>query len=177
MRLFPYRLLGAALLDASMYEGLEADRTVLAQAAATVVLSSLATGIGATGWSEGGVPTLIAVSAIALVTWIAWAVLILQIGGRLMPESETRVDLGELLRTTGFAAAPGLLQVFELIRPMALPVFVVTTAWMFVAMVIAVRHALDYRSSWRAVAVCALGAGLWLALAFGVSLLYPQPAS
>jgi hypothetical protein len=177
MRLFTYRLLGAAMLDASMYEGIEADRAVLAQAAATVVLSSLACGIGATMWLEGGPVLLVAVSIIAVATWIAWAILILQIGSRILPGPETHVDLGELLRTTGFATAPLLLQVFEVIRPIALPVFAATTIWMFVAMVIAVRHALDYQSSWKAVAVCALAAGLWVGFMFGVSLLYPQPAS
>jgi hypothetical protein len=32
--------------------------------------------------------------------------------GRILPSAETRVDVGELLRTLGFAATPGLIQVF-----------------------------------------------------------------
>ena len=45
----------------------------------------------------------------------AWALLTLQIGSRLLPDSRTRVDMGELLRTTGFAATPGLLRVFGIL--------------------------------------------------------------
>lgn len=50
MNLFVYRLMGAALLDRSIYEGIEADRTALGQACVAVLLSSLAAGIGAAGW-------------------------------------------------------------------------------------------------------------------------------
>jgi hypothetical protein len=177
VRLFTYRLIGAALLDASMYEGIEADRAVLGQAVATAVLSSLACGIGAAAWAQGGPALLVAVTLIALATWLAWAILILHVGSRILPGPETRADLGELLRTTGFAGAPMLLQVFEVIRPIAVPVFVITMVWMFVAMVIAVRHALDYPRVSRAVAVCGLALGLWLAFIYGMSLLYPQPGS
>ena len=38
-------------------------------------------------------------------------------------------------------------------------VFMAAGVWMLVAMVIAVRQALDYTSTWRAVAVCLVG---WL---------------
>ena len=38
MSLFLYRLIGAAMLDAGMYEGIEADRHVTIQAMATVLL-------------------------------------------------------------------------------------------------------------------------------------------
>ena len=49
------RLMGAAMLDAGIYEEVEADRTATAQALAVVVFSSLAAGIGAKGM-EGGPP-------------------------------------------------------------------------------------------------------------------------
>ena len=90
--------------------------------------------------------TFVLTSSVALVTWVAWAMLAFQIGTRLLPGPETSATLGQLLRTTGFAAAPGLLQVFALLPAMAVPVFSVTTAWMFAAMVVGVRHTLDYRS-------------------------------
>jgi hypothetical protein len=38
-------------------------------------------------------------------------------------------------------------------------VFGVAAVWMLIAMVIAVRQALDYESTWRAIGVCAIG---WL---------------
>ena len=110
-------------------------------------------------------------SAVALVAWAAWALLVFEIGGRLLPEPDTHVDVGELLRTIGFSSAPGLLRVFGIVPDLALPVFVLTTVWMLVAMVVAVRQALDYKSTTRAVGVCTIGLALALLIAFGFSLL------
>ena len=98
-----------------------------------------------------------------------------EIGGRLLPEPETSVDVGELLRTIGFASAPGLLRVFGVVPELTVPVFALATIWMLVAMIVAVRQALDYRSTARAIAVCTLG----LALALGIVIvigLFVSPA-
>lgn len=165
MALYFYRLMTAATLDAGGYENVEADPRLTSQAAVTVLLASLAAGIGAGGIYGLHPLTFAATSALALVTWIAWAMLAFQIGTRVLPGPDTDATLGQLLRTTGFAAAPGLLQVFALLPGMAVPVFSVTTAWMFAAMVVAVRHALDYRSTRQALAVCALAAGLCVVVA------------
>lgn len=177
MGLFFYRLMGAAMLDASMYEGIEADRSVTGQAAAAVLLSSLAAGIGAGGWYGGGLRIFAMFSVIALVTWLAWAVLMFQIGTRILPEPQTKATLGELLRTTGFAASPGLLQIFAIFPAMTIPVFVGTTVWMFAAMVIGVRHALDYQNTGRALAVCGIAASLSLVLAMIAGVLFAPTVS
>jgi len=175
MTTFPHRLMGASVLDVATYEEVEADRTATAQAFVVVLASSLAGGIGATGFVREGTPIVAGVffwSAVTLIAWATWALLVFEIGGRLLPEPETRVDVGELLRTIGFSAAPGILRVFGVVPDLALPVFVLTTVWMLVAMVVAVRQALDYRSTWRAIGVCTLGLAfaLILAVAFGVFL-------
>src|SRR5688500_17090864 len=104
MNLFGYRLMGAALLDRAMYEGIEADRRATGQAFLTVLLSSLAAGIGASGWRGPHLTNVVIVAAVALAVWVAWATLILQVGGRLMPARDTRTSLSELMRTIGFAA-------------------------------------------------------------------------
>jgi hypothetical protein len=49
------------------------------------------------------------------------------------------VDLGQLVRTTGFAAAPGTLQILAVVPAIATPVFVVTWIWMWAAMVLTRR--------------------------------------
>ncbi len=177
MGLYLYRVMGAAMLDGSMYEGIEADRHATGQATLTVVFASLAAGIGAGGLYGMRGSTFVTFTVIALMTWVAWAVLMFNIGTRLLPEPQTDVTLGELLRTTGFAAAPGLLQVFALLPRMAVPVFVATIVWMIAAMVIGVRHALDYRSTWRALAVCGVAASLALALAFTMGVLFGPTVS
>jgi hypothetical protein len=172
MGLFAYRLLGAATMDAGMYEGIEADRQTTMQALSAVVLASLAAGIGAGDWLGTRVATLAAVSALGIITWSAWAMLVFQLGTRVMPDADTRADWGQLLRTTGFAAAPGLLLVFGLIPHGRTMVFAIVGGWMFAAMVFGVKHALDYRTGGRALAVCVLAAALSLGLAFGVSSLF-----
>lgn len=174
MTTFPHRLMGASVLDVETYEEVEADRSATVQAFVVVLASSLASGVGASGFIRDGhqiAQGIFVWSAISLVAWVAWALLVFEIGGRLLPEAETRVDVGELMRTIGFASAPGLLRVFGVIPEMALPVFILTTVWMLVAMVVAVRQALDYKSTARAVGVCALGLTLALAIALGFGLL------
>lgn len=177
MTLFFYRMMGAAMLDASMYEGIEADRSLTLQAAAAVLLASLAAGFGAGGWYGGGLRIFAVVSAIALVTWLAWAVMMFHIGTRMLPAPQTKATLGELLRTTGFASSPGLLQIFAVFPAMTILVFVATWVWMFAAMVIGVRHALDYESTGRALAVCGIAASLVLVLALVAGVLFGPTAS
>jgi hypothetical protein len=178
MTSFPYRLFGAAAFDVEIYEEVEADRGATAQAAAVVLASSVAAGIGAYGLTGRGAPLVAAVfvwsaiawSAIALVGWAAWALLVYEIGGRLMPTSKTRVDVTELLRTIGFSTAPGFLCILGIMPEVARPVFVLAILWMLATMVVAVRQALDYESTSRAIAVCAIGwvlSGL-LVLAMGL---------
>ena len=153
---FVQRLIGAAACDVAIYEDVEADRGATTQAFAVVILSSIAGGIGYSGLTGG--PVDIAVSSIvALISWAAWALLTYVVGVHLLPEPQTRADVGELMRTIGFSSTPGMLRVLGLMTPVALPVLVATQIWMLVAMVVAVRQALDYRSTARAVAVCLVG--------------------
>jgi len=175
MTTFPHRLMGASVLDVATYEEVEADRSATAQAFVVVLASSLAGGIGSAGFTRTGAPLVEGVffwSAVSLIAWAAWALLVFEIGGRLLPEPDTSVDVGELLRTIGFSSAPGLLRVFGVLPDLAWPVFALTTVWMLVAMVVAVRQALDYRSTMRAFTVCVLGLvfALVLAVACGIFL-------
>ena len=171
------RLIGAAALDAAIYEEVEGDSAALPQAFAIVVASSLAAGIGAGGFATVTVSGVLTYSAIALVSWAAWALITFEIGARLMPEPQTRVDVGQLLRTIGFASTPGLLRVLGIMPAVSMPVFAVTTVWMLLAMVVAVRQALDYRSTGAAVAVCALGWILSIAIAVVLGVLFGPTVS
>jgi hypothetical protein len=171
------RLIGAAALDTAIYEEVEADPTATLQAFGVVVLSSVAGGIGATGLGEVTIGGIVFFSGVALVAWAAWALVTFEIGSRLMPDPQTRVDVGQLLRTIGFAATPGLLRVLGIMPAVAVPVFAVTSVWMLLAMIVAVRQALDYRSTARAVAVCVLGWALALAIAIVLGLAFGPTVS
>jgi hypothetical protein len=160
--------MGAAMLDVATYEEVEADRSATPQALAIVVFSSLAAGIGARN-ASGGPATLeffATATVLALLTWGAFALIAFEIGGRILPTADTRVDVGELLRTLGFAATPGLLQIFGIVPGATVPVFTVAILWTLAASVVAVRQALDYKSTSRALAVCGLG----LLLSFAIAL-------
>src|SRR5262245_53306021 len=100
---FAQRLIGALAFDSAIYEEVEADRTATGQALAVVLLSSLAAGIGSRGIGGTTVPAMLFISATALVAWAAWALVVFEIGGRLLPEPQTRGDVGALLRTTRLA--------------------------------------------------------------------------
>jgi hypothetical protein len=172
MALYLYRLMGAATLDASMYEGIEADKGTNAQAALTVLLASLAAGVGCGGWYGVRPFTLVVVTVLACIAWVAWAVLIFHVGTRILPDAQTRVTLGELLRTTGFAAGPGLLLSVAIVPGLAPLAIAVAGVWMLATMVVAVQHALDYDTLSRAVGVCLVAASVVAMLAVVLGLLW-----
>ena len=175
MRTFSQRVLGAALLNAEVYEEVEADSRATSQAIVVVLLAGVAGGIGLAGF--GAVRNLVAGVIVALVGWVAWAALTYLIGTRLLPQSQTQADVGQLLRTIAFAAAPGVLRALGVIPLLGFPIYVIVSLWMLVAMIVAVRQALDYTSTGRAVAVCAVGWALSLALATIIGILFPSSVS
>ncbi len=157
MASFTERMIGAAKLDVDTYEEVEADTTATGQAMGVVVLSSIASGIGAVGYGAMGV---VGGTIAALIAWFLWAFITYIVGTKLLPEPQTRSDMGELLRTTGFSASPGILRVLGGVPLLGGLISFAVAIWMLVAFVVAVRQALDYRSTGRAVAVCLIG---WLA--------------
>ena len=155
MNPFVDRMIRAAKLDVRLYEEVEADKSALIQSMMVVVLSSVAAGIGVAG--KGGIAGLLAGSISALIFWLIWSYLTFIIGAKILPTQETRADYGELLRTIGFSSSPGLIRILGIIPGLTWIVSTVASIWMFIAMVIAVRQALDYTSTLRAVGVCIIG--------------------
>ena len=152
--IFINRIIRACKLDVSLYEEVEADKTATFQAALVVVLSSLAAGVGALSL---GASNFLMAPILSLVSWYIWAYLIYFIGAKLFPEQNTKADHGQLLRTIGFSSAPGLIRIFGFTPDLMSITFIGAGIWMLVAMVIAVRQALDYESTWRAIGVVVIG--------------------
>ena len=149
------RMLRAARLDAQLYEEVEADQAAMGQAMGVVILSGVAAGIG--NFANGGLVGTVTGTIAALAGWYIWAFLTYFIGTRLLPEPQTSADHGELLRTIGFSSAPGLIRVLGIIPGLTALVFSVAGIWMLVAMVIAVRQALDYKNPWPVSAFFVVG--------------------
>jgi hypothetical protein len=155
MASFTDRMIRAAKLDVTLYEEVEADKGAMGQAMGVVILSSVAAGIGTIG--TAGIKGLVFGTIVALLGWFIWAFLTYYIGTRLLPEPQTKADYGELLRTIGFSSSPGVLRVLGIIPMLGAILNFIIGIWMLVAMIIAVRQALDYKSTWRAVGVCLIG--------------------
>ena len=149
------RIIRAAKLDINLYEEVEADKGAMGQAMGVVVLSSIAAGIGSIGTI--GVKGIIIGAITALIAWYVWAYMTYFIGAKILPEPQTKADHGELLRTIGFSSSPGLIRVLAIIPGVSGIIFAIASIWMLIAMVIAVRQALDYQSTLRAVGVCIIG--------------------
>jgi hypothetical protein len=107
----------------------------------------------------------------ALIAWFLWAFLAFLIGTKLLPEPQTRSDVGELLRTTGFSTAPGMLRILNMVPFLGGIINFAISVWLLITMVIAVRQALDYRSTGRAIIVCLIGWFLYLIIFGGLSLM------
>jgi hypothetical protein len=149
-------MIGAGRLNVETYEHVEADPRSTAGSVVTVVLSTLAAGIG------GGLTGAREFTGLLLLTafsWLVWVGLTYFIGTRLLPGPSTRATFGQVLRTTGFSASPGILRVFGVIPVVGWPIFMASTAWMLATFVVAIRQALDFESTWRALFVSLLG---WL---------------
>ncbi|HET9131852.1 MAG TPA: YIP1 family protein [Terriglobia bacterium] len=160
------RMVGAARLSRATYEEVEADTSANGQAVGIVVLYSLAAAIGA---NAADPRSLIGILVVALLSWVIWVLLTLFIGTRLLPESTTRSDFGEILRTTGFSTSVGILLVFGRLPVIGGVIVAIVGIWMLVTFVVAIRQALDYSSTARALAVCVLGWVIHWVVFFGFS--------
>ena len=163
---FVDRMIRAAKLDIRLYEEVEADTGAMNQAMGVVVLSSFAGGISF--MQEAGLTGLLIGTGGSLLGWYVWAFLTYIIGAKLLPEPQTQTNYGELLRTIGFSSAPGTIRVFAIIPGLTGIVNLLAGVWMLAAMVIAVRQALDYHSTYRAIGVCVIG---WIVQAVMVALI------
>lgn len=143
------RMLGAATLNIDTYEEVEADDTATVQAGTVVAMVAVASAIGAIG--SGG--SIIFAPIAAIVGWLAWAGVTYIIGDKLLGGTAT---WGELLRTLGFAQAPGVLYILGIIPILGAFVGFGVWIWMLVAAIIAIRQALDF-STGKAVLTAVLG--------------------
>ncbi|MBN1423530.1 hypothetical protein JXA88_03135 [Candidatus Fermentibacteria bacterium] len=162
MNEFVSRMWRAAKLDPVLYEEVEADKTLMSQALGVVLLAGLAAGIS--GMGRAGLGGLISGTLWGILAWLVGSLVMYYVGTRWFADEETKADFGELLRTLGFAASPGVFRILGVIPSLRWIVFWVTSLWMIATTVIAVRQALDYSTTSRAVIVCLVGFVIQIAL-------------
>jgi hypothetical protein len=174
---FGKRMLRAAWLHADTYEEVEADKSSIGQATLVVFTACAAIAIARYVQSSGaGVPGSPLVLQVVLsvleplVLWIGGSALAFMVGATFFRGPETETDFMEILRTTGFAFTPAILRIFAIIPPptLGLGIDLVARAWVFVAVVVAIRQALDFTTP-RAVATFGIAALLLWLLLWGLS--------
>jgi len=151
------RVTGVLALRPSVFEEIEADKTANVQAFAVVVLASIAAGLG--GGLSGGAIGMARETIGAVVGWVMWAGVTYVLGARLMPERDTHTDMGELLRVIGYSYAPSFFALFAGLPLVGYGIRMAVDFWLLATTVLAVRQALDYKSTLRAFAVVLIG---WL---------------
>lgn len=148
-------MIRALFLDINLYEEVEADKSAISQAVLVVIISSIAAGVGT--YHVGGVPGVLWGTVISLTGWVVMSLLIYVIGTKFFPESETRTDVLELMRTLGFASTPGILRFLILVPFIGPVILLISWIWMLVTMIVAVRQSLDFKNTWNAIWVCVVG--------------------
>lgn len=170
------RMIRAARLDVSLYEEVEKDVKATDQAILVVIIASICAGIGMAiaGQMSGGLGGLVfglAVGAItALIGWFIWSFITYFIGTRVFKGPKTEATYGELLRCIGFSSSPGVIRILSFIPILGGIIFFVASIWSLVAMVVAVRQALDF-STGRAIATCLVGFIVLVVISAAVAML------
>ncbi|MEE9134052.1 MAG: YIP1 family protein [Gemmatimonadota bacterium] len=147
---FAKRLIGAAMLKVPIYEEVEHDQSATVQAAGVVGLVAIAAAIGGL---EFGALGLVAGILAAYIGWALWSGTCYVVGVQLF---EGTADWGELLRTIGFAQAPGILLLLGILPGAGFPLYLAVLVWMIGTVLVAIRQALDF-STGRALATALAG--------------------
>jgi hypothetical protein len=137
MASFAERMIGAAMLNPATYEEVEHDSNATAQAMLVVVMAAIA---GAVGASRRGDAAVVIAVLQAVGWWVLWAMVTYAIGTGVFKGTAT---WGELLRTIGFAQTPAILNGLGFIPLLGGLVRFATGIWVLLAVVLAIRQALD----------------------------------
>jgi hypothetical protein len=167
------RMIRAAMLDPRLYEEVEHDQSATSQAMQVVLIVALASGIGGALWKLLTLNPIDAVSGlvggilVAVLGWLAWALVTYIIGAKVFGGTAT---YGEMLRTLGFAQSPNVLLVFMGVLG-AIPLIggllrLALLIWVLLAGLIAIRQALDV-STGKAVLTAIIG---WIVMAIIVGI-------
>jgi hypothetical protein len=162
------RMRGAATFHVPTYEAVEHDTTATGQAAVVVALAAVASAVG--NAFRGG-PGLVAALVGYLLGWAIWSGITYLVGTRLFRGTAT---WGELLRTLGFAQAPGVLLVLAIVPVLGALVKGVVSLWLLATGIVAIRQALDVGTG-KAVLTALIGWVGWLAASWIVSGLVGVP--
>src|SRR5262252_2094590 len=155
------RMIGAMQADVKTLSEIEADPNAFTQAIIVIVIAGVASLIGNIFRHGIGLGIVSLISS--LLMYFLFALFVFLIGTKVMPEPSTKSDFNETFRTVGFAASPGVFSVLAIIPFLGPLISFVIWIWSLVIGVIAVREALDYSNTGRAIIVCLVaGIACWI---------------
>jgi len=150
------RMVGAMKGDVKTFQEIEADTNAMGQAITVIVIAGVAALIG--NLFRAGVIYGVMNLVITLLATALWALVVVLVGTKLMPEPTTKADFSEAFRVIGFTAAPGVFNVLAIVPVLGRVISFAIAIWTLVIAVIAVREVLDYSNTGRAIIVCLIAA-------------------
>jgi hypothetical protein len=163
------RMIRAAMLDVDFYEEVEADTSLTQEALMVIILVSIATGIGTFlggiigGSIVGAIVGLIVVVIIGIINYYIWAYVTYFVGTNLF---QGTADVGEMLRTLGYASSPRVLGILGFIPCVGWLIALASGIWALVAAIVAVRQALDFDDTVKAIITVVIGWVIILVIQF-----------
>ena len=154
------RMIRAATLDVDFYEEVEADTGLTQEALMVVILVSIAGGISAFlggiigGSIIGAFVGLVVLVIIGIINYYIWAYVTYFVGTNLF---QGTADVGEMLRTLGYASSPRVLGILGFIPCVGWLIALAGAIWALVAAIVAVRQALDFDDTIHAIITVIIG--------------------
>lgn len=144
-------MIRAARLDKTFYEEVEQDTGRNTQALTVVIIAAIAAFIGNLGFGlinslgfGAAIGSAVFGLVMAIVGYYIWSYVSYYVGTRLFGGT---AEVGELQRTIGFAYAPQVLAIFNIIPCLGGLIALVGAIWALVASIFAVRQALNFDTS------------------------------
>lgn len=133
------RMIGVAKLDLPTYAAIKSDPDALAQAALVVFLSALATNAWVVVFAARGAVNALGGIALAFIAWALFAVIAWWLGRMWLAPRGAQPGLGQMLRLTGFATVPNLLNVLGFVPLLGWLILMIAAIWGLAAAYTAVR--------------------------------------
>lgn len=164
------RIRGILSLNPATFQDVEEDMDATGQAALTVVLAALASGLGAL-LSRDLIPNALGIAASSILQWLVFSLVAYFIGSTIFSTPRTSVTPGQVMRTLGFAQAPKFLMILGFVPLLGWIVALVALIWFIIASIYALREAFEFDTG-RAVATGFVAlVGIFI-LDFGLSVIF-----
>lgn len=164
------RVLGVVKLQEPVYAEIKRDASALIQAVLVVVISALATNAWVAVFAPNGIVRALGGLVLAFAAWLLFGTLAWWLGTRWFAPKWAPPDVRQVLTLTGFATAPGVLNILGFVPLIGWLILMVASIWGLLTAYTAVRIGLgaDERNGLAATFIAYLANALLFALAANV---------